>query len=118
MQNENGYLSTPFFVLSLTNLCEKILKAKNKEEALFAGLQEINMHLPAAVYIPFVNDSMRNFVALHIKVVEAKVFVTKERAPFLIWLEVFRHEENKFHDKIANLEQSSESEGEPENNSK
>ena len=108
--NENGYLSTPFFVFSLTNLCTRILKAEDREEALFDGLQKINMHLPSAVYIPFVNASMRNYVVLHIKVMEAKVFVTKERAPFLICIEVFRPEENKFKEKIEEIDESTSSE--------
>lgn len=113
LTNDNGYLSTPFFVFSLTNLCNLILKAENREEALFAGLQQINTHLPANVYIPFVNASMRNYVVLHIRVMEAKVFVTKERAPFLICVEVFRPEEAKFKEKIEeNEEETSDSEQE------
>lgn len=100
LPNTSGYLSTPFFAFSLTNLCNLILSSSNREEALFKGLQQINMHLPSQVYIPFVNASMRNYLVLHIKVMEAKVFVTKERAPFLIWVEVFRPEENEFKQKI------------------
>jgi len=110
--NENGYLSTPFFVFSLTNLCTHILRSENREEALFEGLQKINMHLPANVYVPFVNSSMRNYVVLHIKVMEAKVFVTKERAPFLICIEVFRPEEHHFKDKIEEEEDEFDSEAE------
>lgn len=117
LKNENGYLSTPFFVFSLTNLCNTILKSENREEALFDGLQKINLHLPAKVYVPFVNGSMRNYVVLHLRVMEAKVFVTKERAPYMVCLEVFRPEENKFKDKIKEEpdEPSSESDQEDEN---
>ena len=114
LSNDGGYLSTPFFVFSLTTLCNIILHAQNKEEALFEGLQKINMHLPSAVYIPFVSQSMRNYGVLHIKVTEAKVFVTKERAPFLICVEVFRPEENKFKDKIDEIEESGGEETEQE----
>ena len=112
--NDNGYLSTPSFVFSLTNLWNIILTASNREEALFNGLQKINMHLPAAVYIPFVNASMRNYVVLHINILEAKVFITKERAPFLIWIEVFRPEENKFKDEIEEIDESTSSDNENE----
>ena len=51
---------------------------------------------------------MRNYVALHIKVMEAKVFVTKERAPFLMCLEVFRPEENQFKEKLQELDEEVE----------
>jgi hypothetical protein len=115
LTNDNGYLSTPFFVFSLTNLCDMILKSSNREEALFEGLQKINMHLPSAVYVPFVNKSMRNYAVLHIKVMEAKLFITKERAPFLICIEVYRPEESKFKDKIEEVDKesiSSDDEGE------
>ena len=104
LSNENGYLSTPFFIFSLTNLWNIILHARSREEALFDGLQKkINMHLPANVYIPFVTSSMRNYVVLHIKVMEAKVFVTKTKAPYLIVIEVFRPEEANFKDKIDQI---------------
>ncbi|CAI2382885.1 unnamed protein product [Moneuplotes crassus] len=114
LTNENGYLSTPFFVFSLTNLCNIILNSIDRESALFEGLQKINMHLPASVYIPFVNASMRNYVVLHINVMEAKVFVTKERAPFLVCVEVFRPQEKEFREKIDQIEDSSSSEDEEE----
>jgi hypothetical protein len=114
LTNDSGYLSTPFFVFSLTNLCDMILKATNREEALFDGLQKINMHLPSAVYVPFVNKSMRNYVVLHIKIMEAKLFVTKMRAPFLICIEVFRPEESKFKDKIEEVDNDSANSDEDE----
>lgn len=107
LTNENGYLSTPFFIFSLTNLWNIILNARNREEALFNGLQQINCHLPANVYIPFVTNSMRNYAVLHIKVMEAKVFVTKTKAPYLICVEVFRPEETKFKDKIDKITEDS-----------
>ena len=56
-------------------------------------LKKLNHKLPAAVYIPFVNDSVRNYAILHIVADEAKIFQTKERAPVLIHLEAFRPEE-------------------------
>ena len=44
------------------------------------------------MYIPFVNESTRNYAILHIVTDEAKVFQTKERAPLLLCLEAFRPE--------------------------
>ena len=52
----------------------------------------INERLPGSVYIPFVNQSTRNYAVLHIVASEAKVFQTKERAPLLLCLECFRPE--------------------------
>lgn len=43
--------------------------------------------------MPFVNDSIRNYAILHIVADEAKIFVTKERAPVLLHFEAFRPEE-------------------------
>lgn len=50
----------------------------------------MNRKLPAQVYIPFVNKSMRNYAVLHIAVEEAKIFQTKERAPLLLCIEAYR----------------------------
>jgi hypothetical protein len=47
------------------------------------------------VYIPFVNGSLRNYAILNIVVEESRLFLTKERAPFMICLEVFRPDEIK-----------------------
>ena len=53
-------------------------------------LCEINRKLPAQVYIPFVSKSMRNYAVLNIVAEEAKIFQTKERAPILLCIEVYR----------------------------
>lgn len=46
--------------------------------------------MPAAVYIPFLAESMRNYAVLSIVADESKIFKTKERAPIMLTLEVFR----------------------------
>ena len=56
-------------------------------------LVRINAHLPASVYIPFVQNSTRNYCVLHIPPDEVRVFQTKERAPILLSIEVFRPDE-------------------------
>jgi hypothetical protein len=63
-----------------------------EEKKLFLKkrLCEINRMLPAQVYVPFVSGSMRNYAVLNICVEEAKIFQTKERAPVLLCLEVYR----------------------------
>ncbi len=84
------------FVASLTNLCETVLKAEEKEKTLIDGLDALNAELPAKVYLPFVKGSVRNYYVLHVRVGEAKVFVTKNRAPFLCVFELYRPDEVKF----------------------
>mmetsp|Transcript_3466 Transcript_3466/g.4593 ORF Transcript_3466/g.4593 Transcript_3466/m.4593 type:complete len:85 (-) Transcript_3466:1968-2222(-) len=53
-------------------------------------LMDVNKQLPASVYIPFVNQSMRNYAALHIVAEESRIFKTKERCPLLLCIEVYR----------------------------
>ena len=53
-------------------------------------MQVLNKQLPAAVYLPFVNQSMRNYAVLHIVAEETKIFKTKERCPLLLCIEVYR----------------------------
>jgi len=70
-------------VLKLPTKEEKVLFVKTK-------LAEMNKSLPAQVYIPFVNKSIRNYAVLNIVVEEAKVFITKERAPLMLTFEMYR----------------------------
>ena len=56
-------------------------------------LQLVNSKLPAAVYIPFVTQSLRNYVVLNIVAEESRVFSTKTRSPFSLFLEIYRPEE-------------------------
>ncbi|CAG9321147.1 PI4KB_6 [Blepharisma stoltei] len=86
----DGYHSTLWFYDRLTQISLKLLKFPKKGELLKEELKSLNLLLPAAVYIPFSNLNCRNSSILHIPISEAKVFTTKERAPFLICIEVFR----------------------------
>lgn len=70
----NAYLSTPKFVTLLTDISYHLIHVPNREEYLMTELKKINKKLPAAVYIPFVNDSVRNYAILHIVADEAKIF--------------------------------------------
>ena len=65
-------------------------------EFLKEELAKINSQLPAAVYVPFVNEGMRNYAVLHIVAEEARIFRTKERAPLLLCIEVYRPTEVSF----------------------
>ena len=77
----------------MTDLSTDVLKQPGKDEKkLFVQtkLLEINQFLPAQVYIPFVNSSIRNYAILNIVAEEAKVFITKERAPLMLTFEMYR----------------------------
>lgn len=50
--------------------------------------EEINNHLPATVYIPFFTKMTRMYTILNVW--EGRVFSTKERAPFSLWIELYR----------------------------
>ncbi len=78
----------------MIEVSERLRFADPKIISLKADLSKINQKLPAAVYIPFVQESIRNYAVLNIIVSETKVFSTKERAPFYICIEIYRPNEN------------------------
>ncbi|CAG9313004.1 PI4KB_4 [Blepharisma stoltei] len=86
----DGYHSTLWFVEKLTQISIRILHSPKKSETLKEELKELNQLLPACAYIPFNNPIARNCAVLHIIANEARVFTTKERAPYKICVEIFR----------------------------
>ena len=66
---------------------------EDKKEFLIKHLNVINQGLPSNIYIPFVNNSWRNYAILNICENESKLFFTKKRAPYLLCLEIYRPEE-------------------------
>lgn len=88
-----GYLSTPKLIKTLTDISHAIIPVVDRKAYLKEALTAINRKLPASVYIPFVNSSIRNYAILHIVIDEARVFQTKERAPLLLCIEAYRPEE-------------------------
>ena len=88
----DSYLSTPNFVKRLCEISDGLigLDDKAKRKFLMKNLMDVNKQLPAAVYIPFVNQSMRNFAVLHIVAEESRIFKTEERCPLLLCIEVYR----------------------------
>jgi len=89
----NAYLSTPRFIKYLTDISEVISKEQDKKAALKRELIKLNQHLPASVYIPFCQDSIRNYAVLHIHPDEIHVFQTKSRCPYMITIEMYRPDE-------------------------
>lgn len=99
---EEPFESSLAFVEKLTEIAGTILKFSDKKSVLQKELQKVNTMLPACAYIPFNNPKIRNSFVLHIPVAEAKVFTTKERAPYLICIEVFRPYE-EFSDEVLDM---------------
>ena len=68
-----------------------------KKKELLRDLEKVNENLPASVYVPFVNNSIRNYAVLHIAAGESRIFQTKSRAPILLCIEVYRPDELNHH---------------------
>lgn len=62
---------------------------ENKIEVLREELNKLNNKFPSNVYIPFVTKEVREYIVLSIPTSEAKIFVTKDKVPYLIAVEVF-----------------------------
>ena len=84
------FMSTLSFIETLTNISNIIMRHVDKKGVLQEELKKVNSKLPSCVYIPFSNPKIRESFILHIPVQEAKVFTTKERAPYFICIEVFQ----------------------------
>jgi len=70
-----------------------VLLTSDRKVTLTYGIQKLNEQLPAAVYLPFVSDSVRSHCVLRICESDWKVFQTKTRAPVMLCIEMFRPEE-------------------------
>jgi len=86
-------MSTPNFINDLTDISVKILSSENKEKFLSGNLQKINKSLPAATYVPILSNFQRNYMVLNVAHQESRLFITAEKAPFLICVEVFQPQE-------------------------
>jgi phosphatidylinositol 4-kinase len=86
---QEPFESTLAFIEQLTEISNVIMRSGDKKTVLQKELMRVNQKLPACAYLPFSDSKIRNSFVLHIPVSEAKVFTTKERAPYLICLEVF-----------------------------
>jgi phosphatidylinositol 4-kinase len=60
---------------------------------LYSKINQINKKLPMNVYIPFLHNSCRNYVVVHIPLEEIKIFRTKTRAPIMLCFEIVRMDE-------------------------
>jgi hypothetical protein len=80
-------METPQFWLDLVSIGEKLSTSPPtlRIEALTNLIKDdINKNLPATVYIPFFTQMARMYTVLNVW--EGRVFSTKERAPFSLWI--------------------------------
>lgn len=109
--NLSSFLSNINFVDHLCNICEILrhMQATEQNKTLVNELRKVNKILPANVYLPFLKDSIRNYVIAHIPLSEVKIFKTKNRAPYMVVLECFRLDELTFN-MMSNVRPRSNSE--------
>jgi hypothetical protein len=90
-----SFQSSINFVNELCQICEKMKDIPNDDQMAYLKKELINLNkiLPSNVYIPFLKDSIRNYVICHIPITEARIFRTKNRAPYMITVEVIRIDE-------------------------
>lgn len=70
-------MSTPNFWFDLVKIGNDLAQINPKIVGLKSLLRDMNKKLPAAVYIPFVRNSLRYYTILNIDVDHARVFSTK-----------------------------------------
>lgn len=92
-----AFLSTPGFINDLADISVKIIRSTNKKKYLKKQLDKINERLPATCYVPVLRKDQRNYMVLSIASSESRLFITAEKAPFLINLEVFQPQELELH---------------------
>lgn len=91
--NKNSFFSTPNFLADLTYISVKVVKVQQKMNYLMSNLNKINKNLPAACYLPILSNDQRNYMVLNLIVNEIRVFITAQKAPYLILIEVFQPQE-------------------------
>lgn len=86
---KDGFMSTLWFIDSLSQMAGKVLKSCHRATVLQEEIKKLNLLLPAQVYIPFSSLNCQGFIVLHVPPSETKVFETKDRAPCLLAVELF-----------------------------
>ena len=92
--NASAFNSAMNFYESISSICEKVrlfTDVPTSLKFLKRELIDINTYLPANVYIPFAK--LRNYIIAHISIPETRIFKTKNRAPYMLVLELIRVEE-------------------------
>ena len=99
-----SYHSTINFIDHLCDISNDLPKHPIDEQMLFlySKLKEINRKLPCNVYLPFLKDSARNYLVVHIPLDGVKIFRTKTRCPIMLTFEMVRI--NEINDEIKKEE--------------
>jgi len=93
--NLNSFLSNLKFIEDLCVISNLMMNLQPNDQMAYLRREvtDINKCFPANVYLPFLKDSLRNYIVCHIPITELKIFRTKNRAPFMIVVEVIRTDE-------------------------
>jgi len=83
------------FIDHLCDISNELPKHPIEEQMpyLYEQLLEINKKLPCNVYLPFLQDSVRNYLICHIPLDGVKIFRTKTRCPIMLTFEIIRIDE-------------------------
>ena len=90
-----SYHSTLNFIEHLCDISNDLPKYPIEEQMtfLYKKLNEINKVLPCNTYLPFLKDSTRNYLIVHIPLEGARIFRTKTRCPLMLTFELVRIDE-------------------------
>ena len=90
-----SYHSTLNFIDHLCDISNELPKHPIEEQMnyLYEQLFEINKKLPCNVYLPFLEDSTRNYLVCHIPLEGVRIFRTKTRCPIMLTFELIRIDE-------------------------
>ena len=90
-----SYHSSLNFIDHLCDISNDLPKYPIEEQQLFLyeQLNLINKKLPCNVYLPFLKDSARNYLVVHIPLDGVKIFRTKTRCPIMLTFELVRIDE-------------------------
>ena len=93
--NLKSFLSTMNFIDSLCNICKDSISIPIEEQIIFIKreISDLNKELPANVYIPFLNNSIRNHFVVHMPISELRIFRTKTRVLYMTTIEIVRIDE-------------------------
>ena len=90
-----SYHSTINFIEHLCDISNDLPNYPIEEQMLYLykKLNQINQILPCNTYLPFLKDSTRNYLIVHIPLEGARIFRTKTRCPLMLTFEIVRIDE-------------------------
>lgn len=93
--NLKAFLSTLNFIDYLSNICKDAVAIPIEEQIIFIKreISHLNKELPANVYMPFLNNGVRNHIIVHMPISELRIFRTKTRVLYMTTVEMVRIDE-------------------------